>query len=271
MLKDKKLFLFDIDGTLSVENTLYKGSAELLGLIEEYGGKAYFITNNSTKSNADYVKKFAAWNIETSMEQFVTAGYMTKKMLLKRFNKGELIFVLGTESFVGELKETGLNITTEVLPDVKCVLVAYDSELSYEKLVKACELLSRDGVAYFATNPDLVCPASFGFIPDCGGICKMLEYATKRTPIFIGKPNKEVVECCMASAGITDREKVLVVGDRLYTDIACGVNAGVETCVVYTGEASPEDIETSEWKPDYCYENIEKLYEALIKERTFAK
>ena len=84
-------------------------------------------------------------------------------------------------------------------------------------------------------------------------------------PVYIGKPSAEVVNCCMRVAGITSKDEVLVVGDRLYTDIACGVNAGVETCVVYTGEAKPSDIAETEWKPDYCFDNIRDLYEAFHK------
>ncbi len=264
MLKNKRLFLFDIDGTLSVEDFLYDGSFELLELIKKRGGYSFFITNNSTKSCADYVEKFKRWNIATDEKQFVTAGFMTREFL-KEKHAGDKIFVVGTKSFIKELKKNKLNVTTSPETDVKCVLVAYDSELKYDKLVDACEILSREDIKYYATNPDMACPAKFGFIPDCGAICKMLEYATKRVPMYIGKPNEEVVNCCMRVAGITSKDEVLVVGDRLYTDIACGINAGVETCVVYTGEAKPEDIAETKWKPDYCFDNIMGLYEAFRK------
>ncbi len=264
MLKNKRLFLFDIDGTLSVEDFLYDGSLKLLELIKERGGYSFFITNNSTKSCADYVEKFKRWNIETEEKQFVTAGFMTREFLKEKHAK-DRIFVVGTKSFIKELRKNKLNVTTKPEDDVKCVLVAYDSELKYDKLVDACEILSREDIEYYATNPDMACPAKFGFIPDCGAICKMLEYATKRVPVYIGKPSAEVVNCCMRTAGITSKDEVLVVGDRLYTDIACGINAGVETCVVYTGEAKPSDIAETEWKPDYCFNNIKDLYEAFHK------
>lgn len=262
MLKDKKLFLFDIDGTLAVEDTLYNGSFELLGLIKEYGGQSFFITNNSTKGRADYVKKFARWGIAADGSQFVTAGYMAQELLKSQYPEDK-IFVVGTASFCGELRNAGLRITEKPEKDTRCVLVAYDNELRYEKLVNACELLADKKVRYFATNPDKACPARFGFVPDCGAICKMLEYASGRVPEYIGKPNRSVVERCMMIAGIKDKGEVLVVGDRLYTDIACGVNAGVETCVVYTGEAKPETVRISEWQPDYRYDAIKGLYEEL--------
>ena len=112
-LTRKKLFLFDIDGTIAVGDTLYDGSLDLLEYIEQIGGKAYYITNNSTMSGADYVAKFRrAFHLETGEDQFITSGYMTIKFLLENYgrdcsaqNNGRKIFVLGTKSFM----KTGLD------------------------------------------------------------------------------------------------------------------------------------------------------------------
>ena len=262
MLAGKKLFLFDIDGTIAVGDTLYEGSRELLAYIEEIGGKAYYITNNSTKSGADYVNKFRdSFGLTTTEDQFVTSGFMTIRFLKDNFSEKK-IFVLGTASFVQELKKNGLHVTEEPESDIACVLVGYDSELTYDKLVKACQALSTTEAPFYATNPDLCCPYDFGFIPDCGAICDMLTASTGRTPRYLGKPAKEVCEICMEQSGFSP-EETLVVGDRLYTDIACGINAGVETCVVYTGEATPEEVASSDYKPDYAYADILTFYHAL--------
>ena len=126
-LKQKKLFLFDIDGTLAIGDTLYPGSADLLSYIDSIGGKAYYITNNSTKSGLDYVTKFRnAFQLETTEDQFVTSGYMTIRFLKEHFS-GKKIFVLGTASFVAELKKNNLQVTEICEPGIDCVLVAYDS------------------------------------------------------------------------------------------------------------------------------------------------
>ncbi len=264
MLQNKKLFLFDIDGTIAVGDTLYEGSADLLAYIEKIGGKAYFITNNSTKSGADYVAKFAEkFQLKTTEDLFITSGYMTIQFLKENF-MGKKIFVLGTKSFIEELKKNNLTVTEQPETDVDCILVGYDCELTYEKLSKTCQVLSTTDAPFYATNPDLCCPIDFGFIPDCGAICEMLTSSTGKKPIYLGKPSKKVCDVCMELSGFSP-EETLVVGDRLYTDIACGINAGVETCVVYTGEATPEEVADSQYKPDYTFDTILDLYRALTE------
>ncbi len=258
LLKRKKLFLFDIDGTLALGDTLYEGSEELLSYIDSIGGKAYYITNNSTKSGMDYVEKFRkAFHLETTEEQFITSGYMTLRFLKEHYADRK-IFVLGTASFIAELRRNGLMITECWEKDIACVVVAYDSELHYEKLTEVCKVLLTMDVPFYGTNPDLRCPIDFGFIPDCGAICNMITATTDKTPLYLGKPNREVVELCLKLSGFS-REETLVVGDRLYTDIACGINGGVDTCVVFTGEAAKEDIEVTPYKPTFAFADVREL------------
>ena len=263
MLKQKKVFLFDIDGTLAVDSTLYEGSRELLAYIERIGGHAFYITNNSTKSRKDYVEKFAKWGIETCEEQFVTASYATCLYLKQRY-EGRKLFVMGTPSFVEELRAWGLSVTEHAEEDVACVVVGFDQSLTYDKVWDACRLLFHEEIDYIGTNPDLRCPTAFGFVPDCGGICEMLNGTVGRKPFYIGKPNARIVELCLAVCGAS-RKETLVVGDRLYTDIACGVNAKVDTAVVYTGEATKEEVAGSRWKPDYEFDNIMELYRTVTE------
>ena len=265
MLKDKKLFLFDIDGTIAIGDTLYDGSRELISYIESIGGKAYYITNNSTKSNEDYVKKFEkSFGLKTTEKQFITSGFMTKTFLLDNYSD-KTIFVLGTDSYVEDLRKSGLKVTTEVLEDIALVVVAYDSELNYEKLTKVSQVLFEKDVPFYATNPDLRCPIDFGFIPDCGAICDMITATTDKKPVYLGKPNKEVVRMCLLDSGFSE-EETIVVGDRLYTDIACGINAGVDTCVLFTGEAKKEDMLDTPYKATYEFENVRTFLEAILGE-----
>lgn len=260
-LKHKKLFLFDIDGTIAVGDTLYDGSADLLDYIDRIGGKAYYITNNSTKSGEDYVEKFRdAYGLKTSKDQFVTSGYMTLRFLLAHYFD-RTVYVMGTSSFIGELRRNGLTVTEKYRPDIACAVVAYDSELSYEKLCETSKVLQTMDIPFYATNPDLRCPIDFGFIPDCGAMCNLLTATTDKSPVYLGKPSKKVVELCLELSGFS-KEETLVVGDRLYTDIACGINGGVDTCVLLTGEAKKSDLQDTPYKPDYVFETIKDLLPA---------
>lgn len=264
MLKDKKYFLFDIDGTLAVDETLYDGSLELIDYIEKIGGRAFYITNNSVKSRKDYMEKFARWNIKTDENQFMSASYATC-CYLHEYYADKKTFVVGTPSFVEELRTFGLNVTEKDMKSIDCVVVGFDRTLDYQKVEKACELLTDPSVDYIGTNPDLRCPTAFGFVPDCGAICNLISAAVDRVPYYVGKPNKEIAQMCMNQVH-AKKEEVIVVGDRLYTDIACGINAGVETAVVFTGEAKEEDINDTPYKPDYSFKDIRSFFEAVKNE-----
>ncbi len=261
MLQEKKYFLFDIDGTLAVDETLFFGTRDLLEYIDAIGGRSFYITNNSTRSRKDYVEEFARWGIKADRDQFMTASYVTCRYLKDTY-AGQTVFVLGTPSFVEEVKSCGLTVTEQVRPDAACVVVGFDNTLTYEKVNAACELLFRPQVDFVATSPDLRCPTSYGFMPDCGSICRMLTGATDRKPYVVGKPDRMMVDLCREQVS-ADASEVLVVGDRLYTDIACGINAGVETALVFTGEAKRSDLADTPYPPDYTFASVEDLYQAL--------
>ena len=261
-LKKKKLFLFDIDGTIAVDETVFDGTMDLLSHIRRIGGKSIYITNNSTKSRADYVKKFQRMGIPASEEDFITASYAACRYL-KEHHGNDRIYVAGTRSLVKELKKTGLHVTTDGTEPVQVVLVGYDSELTYAKLVDVCRyLMTNPDCVYLATNPDLCCPTGFGSVPDCGAICRMIACAAKRMPLYLGKPNPAIVEYSLAQTGFT-KEETLVVGDRLYTDIAVGIAAGVDTAVVFTGEAKEEEIGNTEYPPTWAFESVRQLADQL--------
>ena len=131
---------------------------------------------------------------------------------------------------------------------------------SVKELEDACILLTgRDDVDYIATNPDLVCPTRYGYVPDCGSVCEMLFRATGRRPKFIGKPEPEMALLSMERYGYSRAETVLI-GDRIYTDIACGVNAGIDTAFVLSGEGVPEDIEKFQIRPSEVYQDIREIF-----------
>ena len=137
----------------------------------------------------------------------------------------------------------------------------FDGVLTFQKLEDACILLNR-GVPFVATNPDWVCPTWYGSVPDCGSVCRMLTTATGREPTVIGKPQPEMALLAMERTGFSPEQTVLL-GDRLYTDIACGVNAGIDTVFVLSGEGTMADIDTYQIHPTWVYPDIGTLYRKL--------
>ena len=261
--KEKTLYLLDMDGTIYNENQIFDGTLEFLEEIKRRGGQYVFITNNSSKSVEDYVQKVQAMGIEAEYENFYTSSQATA-MYLKENYPNQVVYCMGTKSLIKELREAGIEVVTEVDDRASVVLLGFDTENTSEKIRNTCIMLGRD-VAYLATNPDLVCPVSFGYIPDCGSMSIMLKNATGKEPFFIGKPEPIMVNCVLKQLNCK-RENAVIVGDRLYTDIKTGENAKVDTICVLSGEASMEDILQGEVKPTYIFKSVKEIYEGLTEE-----
>lgn len=255
-LKDKKLFLLDMDGTIYIDDRLFDGVLEFLHGIKQRGGRYIFMTNNSSKGVDQYIEKLGGLGINALPEDFVTSVDATAAFLEKR--KAEKIYAMGTDSFINQMKAMGFDVIKTPDEDVKIVLCGFDRELTYKKLEDVCRLLSTGKRDFFATNMDWVCPVDFGYVPDCGSMCFMIEKATGRKPQFIGKPAADMALLAMKRTGFS-KEETLVVGDRLYTDIACGINAGIDTCFVLSGEGTLGDISETGIEPTYILDNIKEL------------
>ena len=261
-LKSIKLYLLDMDGTIYLDNDLFDGTIDFLEYVKSIGGKYMFVTNNSSKSVDKYIEKLASLGIEASEDDFLTSTNATIKHLKEKGYKK--IYALGTKSFREQLEKSGLNITTNRDDEnIDCLCMGFDTELTFSKLEDACILLGK-GVDYVATNPDWVCPTWYGSVPDCGSVSQMLSNATGRMPLFIGKPQPDMVYMALQKTGFK-KEETAIMGDRLYTDIACGTNAGINTIFVLSGEGTMEDVEKSNSKPDYIFDNIRSLHNELTK------
>lgn len=258
-LKKVKLFLLDMDGTIYLDNDLFEGVTDFLAYIKRIGGKYIFLTNNSSKSVDKYIEKLGSLGICAAADDFLTSTNATALYLKKKTY--QKIYALGTASFKEQLQAAGLPITDKLEDDIDCLCMGFDTELTFRKLEDACILLGRN-VDYIATNPDWVCPTWYGYVPDCGSVSEMLYRATQRRPIFIGKPEPAMALLAMEKTGFSPQETALI-GDRLYTDIACGVNARICSIFVLSGEGTMADLETSDVKPDFIFQNIKQLYDKI--------
>ena len=261
LLQSMKLFLFDMDGTLYLGNQLYPFTIELLDTIKATGGKYLFMTNNSSKSVLDYVKKLEKLGIQATREEFMTSSQATA-FYLHKYHEGQRLYVCGTQSLKEEFRNEGFTVTTN-LDEVDCIVMGFDTELTFQKLHDVSYLLlTRPELPYIATNPDLVCPTEFGSVPDCGSVCIGIKNATGREPIVIGKPSPLMPQLAMEKLGIA-KEETCVVGDRIYTDVKSGLNAGITGILVLSGETTREILEASEEKPHLVLENAGQILDAL--------
>ena len=258
--KHKKLYLLDMDGTLYLDNDLFSGTKPFLAQTKALGARCIYLTNNSSKSVEAYVSKMNALGIATTGEDFVTSVDATIEYL-KQHYQNDLLYVLGTASFYSQLEMSGLCVTTKRSEDVKALVMGFDTELTFSKLEDASILL-KGNIGYVAANPDLVCPTAYGYVPDCGSVAEMLQHATGRTPLFIGKPQTAMVELAIKRAGVT-REETVLIGDRVYTDIACGINAGIDTVMVLSGEGTEEEARERHISPTMVVEDIGNIAEIL--------
>lgn len=262
-LRRKKLFLLDMDGTLYLDDDVFDHCLDFLEAIRSRGGRYLYLTNNSSKSVDKYVEKMTRLGIPAGPEDFFTSTDAACAYLAANWH-GKLIYAFGTRSFREQLKSAGFPVTDQLRDDIDCLLMGFDTELTFRKLEDACILLNR-GVTYLATNPDWVCPTAYGYVPDCGSVSQMLYNATKRRPYFIGKPEPAIALLAIEKAGFRPEDAVIV-GDRIYTDIACGVNAGISSVLVFSGETTREDWEKSEVKPEFTCGSIADIWEMLKAE-----
>ena len=267
-IKEIKCFLLDMDGTIYLGDNVIDGTHDFLNILKEQNKKAMYITNNSSKATSQYVEKLARLGIASKEDDFFTSvDALIYNLNIK--NKGAKLYVLGTPVLEEYLSKNGFTIVKEYYTEPEkrpdFVILAFDTTLTYEKLCIACDYLV-DGVEYWATHPDMVCPVAKGrSIPDAGSFMKCIEGATGRNPSFIaGKPNPCIIQVIMKKYGYT-ADQIAVIGDRLHTDIMSAVNAGVSSICVLTGEASVEDIELTptEKKPTYVFHSIKDVYQAL--------
>ena len=260
-LTSKKLFLLDMDGTLYLGEQVLPGARAFLEKIRERGARAIFLTNNSSRGIEGYLQKMRRLGLPAEERDFLTSTDATIHVLQTEY-PGCRCFVMGTRSFCDQLESAGISFTERYEEGVELVLLSNDTELHFGKLRDASRLLLEGEPVYLATNPDWVCPCEFGSVPDCGSFAQMLEHVCGRLPRVIGKPQPDVVRLAMARCGVRPEETVIV-GDRIYTDVACGVNAGIDSVFVLSGEGTREDIVRFGITPTAVYRSVKELAEEL--------
>ena len=254
----------DMDGTIYMGSTLFPFTKDFLARLTRLGIGYSFLTNNPTRSIADYLKKLAKLGIEATDEEMYTTAVATIEYLKARMPEVKRIYALGTPSMLHEFEEAGFELAAcdpNDRPDA--LIVAFDTTLQYDRLCHAA-WLAQQGLPYIATNPDRVCPTDQPTVlVDCGSLTTCIEYATGRKPdLVIGKPNPDMLSGIMYRYNLQPDE-VAMCGDRIYTDVATAQNAGGMGVLVLSGETTKETALNNDPMPDITCRDISVLGDLL--------
>lgn len=255
-----KCFVLDMDGTIYLGNELFDFTQDFLRKVTDTGRKYYFFTNNSSKSQAAYIDKLARLGINIEPEQMMISSHVMIKYLQEN-HAGQSLSVMGTDSLLAEFRRFDMPLAGDGdKPEI--VVIGFDTQLTYEKLCKTCDLV-RHGAIYYGINPDWNCPVEGGeFIPDCGSMAKLIEASTGRFPEFFGKPSRHTLDYIIKTTGVKP-EEIAIVGDRLYTDIAVAAGSDVNSILVLSGESTLADVDKSSVKPTCVVESLASITELL--------
>ena len=258
VLGRKKLFIFDMDGTIYLGGQVFPFAIRFIKHLRAYGKRVLFFTNNASHDPAFYMEKLTRLGFAPTREEIMTSGDVTIEFL-RRHRAGKSVYLVGTPELEKSFREAGIPLLTGSEARADIVITSFDTTLTYQKLDNACRLI-RGGAEYLSTHPDFNCPTETGFIPDSGAIAAFVTASTGKTPTYFGKPYRETVEMICETTGL-DRSEMCIFGDRLYTDIAIGKKHGVTAVLVLTGETTPADVEAAppDARPDFVYPSLAEV------------
>jgi len=248
-----KVCLFDLDGTIYLGDKPIPNAIEKLNEITSKGIKVGFLTNNSSKSTDEYLVKLSKMGYRAVGSQIVSSSMSAAKFIRDNY-PDKSVFVLGTKS----LKDTIESYGIKICDDADIALIGFDTSLCYANLLKFVRLLQK-GRTYIATHHDINCPSEEGDMPDVGSLMALIEKSTGQTPeVICGKPYKPMVDFIKDHFGVSP-EETMMVGDRLYTDIAFGVNNNMHSVLVLTGETTLDMYKGGNIKATEVLDNLSFL------------
>lgn len=258
----------DMDGTIYRGGTLFACTRPFLARMRSLGIGCTFLTNNPSKSNADYLAHLRRLGVEAGPDELYTSTQATVDWLRSHQPGVRKIFALGTPSMLSQFQDAGFTLAADDAGDVPdAVVVGFDLTLAYDRVCRAAHWISQ-GKPYVATNPDRVCPTDQPTVlVDCGSICAMLEHATGRAPDRVfGKPDPAMLTGILARHHLRP-EQIAMVGDRIYTDILMAHRAGAMGVLVLTGEATAADVAAASRQPDLVVPSLAELGDLLAQAR----
>ncbi|WP_049968390.1 HAD-IIA family hydrolase [Haloferax prahovense] len=250
---DYRGVVFDVDGTVVRGDEAIPGALDGLAAVDAAGLDRLFVSNNPTKAPVAYEARLRRAGIDATADEVVTSGTTTTVYLADR-HPGARTFCIGEAGFRDQLRDAGLELV-RAGDDPEVVVVSVDREFDYDDLRDANSAL-RSGAAFYGTDPDVIIPTADGDIPGSGAIINAVAGVAERDPdAILGKPSRVAQEYVLDKLGLPP-EEVLIVGDRLDTDIAFGIDAGMGTALVRTGVTDDAVLAASEYEPDYVLDGL---------------
>lgn len=256
-------YIFDLDGTVYLGGQLLPRAGETLATLRANGKRTLFLSNNPTHTRAEYAQRLSALGVLTPPEDIVTSGVVMADFLRRELAPGARLFVIGERALNDTLREAGFELVDDAACDA--VIASFDRGFDYRKLQIGFDAL-RAGVRFFATNPDKYCPVpaaepggAIGGQPDCAAIIAALEASTdRRCEAIVGKPARQTIDAILALTGVAAVDCVMT-GDRLETDVAMGLNAGMAGALTLTGATRLETLASATIRPTYILRDLGDL------------
>lgn len=245
-----KAFAIDMDGTVYHGGRPIPGATDFIAWLRSSGVPFRFLTNNSSHGRRFYAERLCGMGLQAEEREILTSATATARYLTSE-RAGEKVFPVCVPDVVAELEAAGVEISYDD-PDI--VLLGFDTTADYGRINRAYRLL-MGGCSFVATHPDDLCPAEDGYDIDIGPFIRMFTEMCGKDAVVIGKPSQRMLEMAALDMGVRP-EDVIMVGDRLYTDIRMACDAGTESIAVLTGEATPESIEASPYRPTYVCQSV---------------
>lgn len=263
-LRKYKAVLLDGDGVLWKSDQPIPGILNFFNFLNEQNVKWALLTNNNTRTAQSYIDKLGKFGIEADHQSVFTSSTVTADYLLNKYGPDVFLHVIGMDGLTDTLKAAGFNFSHgEEIPThpVSAVVSGMDREINLAKITVAMRLI-LDGADFIATNTDGSFPTPEGINPGTGTVIGALHYASGTAPFVVGKPQSAIFETALRSLGASP-EDTLMVGDRLDTDILGANRLGIDSAAVLTGVTSREEIKNHEIQPDFIFEDIQSLGQAL--------
>jgi HAD superfamily hydrolase (TIGR01450 family) len=243
----------DLDGTIYLGGDLISGALDFLSRCDEQGVKRFFLSNNSSRSVAQYVAKLEGMGIPCTADDILLS---THDLLAWLSNEGVTrTWAIATTGMCQMMEEAGIS-TKDSNPQY--VVLGYDTEIDYDK-ISIGSIHMHKGVPLVASHPDMVCPSPDGGLPDVGAYLAMLKATTGHDPVHItGKPNPGMIMHKIEELGLRPNQCAMV-GDRLYTDMEMAIQAGCVSVLVLSGEATLADLSASGKEVGVVVESVDEL------------